>query len=61
MKPSMRKELLSQVEGLMNQYCNGCFLHKYLKREDGRRAAHRFCITQCTVGEQLQEYGKKLN
>ncbi|WP_257984365.1 zinc-finger domain-containing protein [Neobacillus cucumis] len=57
----MRKELLSQVEGLMNQYCNGCFLHKYLKREDGRRAAHRFCITQCTVGEQLQEYGKKLN
>ncbi|MFL6561863.1 MAG: zinc-finger domain-containing protein, partial [Bacillus sp. (in: firmicutes)] len=39
----------------------GCFLHQHLKKEDGRRAAHRFCITQCTVGEQLQEYGKKLS
>jgi hypothetical protein len=60
MKTIIRKELLSQVEGLINQYCDGCFLHQHLKKEGGRRVAHRFCISQCTVGEKLQEYGKKL-
>jgi hypothetical protein len=44
----------------MDQYCEGCFLHQQMNKEGGRRLAHRFCITQCTVGEQLQEYGKKL-
>ncbi|MEH7335907.1 zinc-finger domain-containing protein [Neobacillus drentensis] len=60
MKDQARKELLSQVENMINHYCAGCFLHQYLKKEGGRRAAHRFCISQCTVGEKLQEYGKKL-
>jgi hypothetical protein len=57
----IRRELLDHVEVLMNMYCEGCFLHKHLKKEGGRRVAHRFCITQCTIGEKLQEYGKKLN
>ncbi|NRD80508.1 zinc-finger domain-containing protein [Bacillus sp. BRMEA1] len=57
----VRRELLSQMELVMKQYCEGCFLHQHLKKEGGRRKAHRFCITQCTVGEQLKEYGKKLN
>jgi len=56
-----RRELLSHVESLMAQYCEGCFLHQHMKKEGGRRAAHRFCISQCTVGEQLQEFGKKLS
>ncbi|MDQ0197590.1 zinc-finger domain-containing protein [Neobacillus ginsengisoli] len=61
MKNSDRRELLSIVETLMGEYCEGCFLHRHLKKEGGRRLAHRFCITQCTVGEKLQEYGKKLS
>ncbi|WP_223593370.1 zinc-finger domain-containing protein [Neobacillus bataviensis] len=60
MKDQARKELLSQVENMINHYCEGCFLHQYLKKEGGRRTAHRFCISQCTVGEKLQEFGKKL-
>jgi hypothetical protein len=58
-KEADRKELLTQVEALMSQYCDGCFLHLQLKKESGKRFAHRFCITQCTVGEQLKEYGRK--
>ena len=61
MKQTARKELLSQVESLMQQYCEGCFLHEHLKKEGGRRLAHRFCISQCTVGDRIQEYGKKLS
>ncbi|MEW9049901.1 MAG: zinc-finger domain-containing protein [Neobacillus sp.] len=60
MKDSNRRELLSNVEALMAQYCNGCLLHQHFKQEGGRRFAHRFCISQCTVGERLKEYGKKL-
>jgi len=60
-KNAIRKELLSHVETLITEYCEGCFLHKQLKKEGGRRLAHRFCITQCTIGEKLQEYGKKLS
>ncbi|WP_342432048.1 zinc-finger domain-containing protein [Neobacillus sp. FSL H8-0543] len=60
MKNFNRKELFTNVETLMSQYCNGCLLHQHFKEEGGRRFAHRFCISQCTVGEKLQEYGKKL-
>ncbi|MEH7305046.1 zinc-finger domain-containing protein [Neobacillus drentensis] len=61
MKDLNRRELLGHVESLMTQYCEGCFLHQHLKKEGGRRAAHRFCISQCTIGEQLQKYGEKLS
>ncbi|MCM3566860.1 zinc-finger domain-containing protein [Neobacillus mesonae] len=61
MKESIRKEVIHQVESLMAEYCDGCFVHKQLKKDGGRRYAHRFCISQCTVGEKLQEYGRKLN
>ncbi|WP_213145086.1 zinc-finger domain-containing protein [Neobacillus citreus] len=59
-KESARKALFTQVEHLLNEYCEGCFVHRQLKREGGRRTAHRFCISQCTVGQKIQEYGKKL-
>lgn len=60
MKKAIRKELLTHVEALMEEYCEGCFLHKQMIKEGGRRSAHRFCISKCTIGEKLQEYGKKL-
>ncbi|MDP4161921.1 MAG: zinc-finger domain-containing protein [Bacillota bacterium] len=61
MKETERQELLANVEFLIEHYCNGCFLHKHLKDEGGRRKAHRFCITSCTVGEKLRECGGKLS
>ncbi|MDP4083514.1 MAG: zinc-finger domain-containing protein [Bacillota bacterium] len=56
-----RKELIEDVESLIAEYCNGCFVHQAHKEEYGRRFAHRFCITQCTVGEMLKKYGEKLS
>jgi hypothetical protein len=61
MKDVGRRQLIGNVESIMDQYCLGCFLNKYLKQEGGRRFAHRFCITKCTVGEKLKEFGKKLS
>lgn len=60
MEDTIRKELLRNIESLTSHYCEGCFLYRQLKKDGGRRLAHRFCISQCTVGEKLREYGKKL-
>ncbi len=60
MRQSDRVELFANVEGIMKQYCEGCFLHRQLKKEGGRRFAHRFCISKCTVGEMLKENGERL-
>lgn len=56
-----RKALFTEVEDIISTYCEGCFLHKHMKEEKGRRRAHRFCITQCTIGEQLKTIGKELS
>ncbi|WP_455663152.1 zinc-finger domain-containing protein [Pradoshia sp.] len=56
-----KKNTFRQVDRLLNTYCEGCFLHKQLVTDHGRRHAHRFCITKCTVGEQLKMMGSQLN
>ncbi|XJZ25907.1 zinc-finger domain-containing protein [Bacillota bacterium Lsc_1132] len=61
MKEMNRTELLETLQWTISQYCDGCFLNKHLRKSEGKRAAHRFCISQCTVGEKLREYGKKLS
>jgi hypothetical protein len=60
-KDRTKKELFESVQIMMEQYCKGCFLHQHLKKEFGKRAAHRFCITDCTVGEKLREFGERLS
>ncbi|AGX05201.1 MULTISPECIES: zinc-finger domain-containing protein [Bacillaceae] len=56
-----RKDIYKETEELMEQYCKGCFLHKYHKEEKGKRFAHRFCITQCTIGEKIKKCGSRLS
>ncbi|MFB6466083.1 zinc-finger domain-containing protein [Cytobacillus sp. Hz8] len=56
-----RKKLLDEMDYIMSQYCENCFLYKYHRDEKGKRFAHRFCITKCTVGEQLKYFGKELS
>ncbi|WP_053363902.1 zinc-finger domain-containing protein [Bacillus sp. FJAT-27251] len=56
-----RKDLLEEVEELLATYCEGCFLKKQHKKDHGKRFAHRFCITACTVGEKIKVCGAKLS
>ncbi|MGV2938521.1 zinc-finger domain-containing protein [Mesobacillus sp. LC4] len=55
-----RNEILAEVETLLTTYCNGCFLKKLHRQENGKRHAHRFCINECTVGEKIKKCGQKL-
>jgi hypothetical protein len=56
-----RKKLIEEADELMKDYCKDCFLYRQNKLELGKRGAHRFCISQCTVGYKLKEYGEKLS
>jgi hypothetical protein len=55
-----KQEILANLDSIQTYYCQNCFLHKHLKQEKGRRHAHRFCITECTVGEKIKEFGEML-
>lgn len=56
-----RKKLMQEADELMKEFCQDCFLYQHNKTEYGKRNAHRFCISQCTVGNKLKEYGEKLS
>ncbi|WP_081707555.1 zinc-finger domain-containing protein [Bacillus massiliigorillae] len=56
-----RKIVLQQIEETLTLYCNGCFLYNHHKKDYGRTYAHKYCLSSCTVGERLKDFGQKLN
>ncbi|ABO66582.1 MULTISPECIES: zinc-finger domain-containing protein [Geobacillus] len=59
-KRNRRKEILEQIAWLEETYCDGCFLKSTFRKEYGKTYAQSFCIQQCTVGEQMRQYGEML-
>ncbi|KAB7708975.1 zinc-finger domain-containing protein [Bacillus aerolatus] len=55
-----RKQLMAEVEELLHTYCEDCLLKAAFRKEKGKSFAHKFCITTCTVGEQLRKRGEQL-
>ncbi|TQR20733.1 zinc-finger domain-containing protein [Psychrobacillus vulpis] len=53
-------QIINEIDYLINTYCEGCLVLKCLRKEKGRRAAHNFCISACTVGEEIKQAGEKL-
>jgi len=60
-KKERRKQLLDKVDQTLQAYCDGCFLYSTHKKELGRTYAHKFCLSHCTIGQQLKDVGKQLN
>ncbi|MDQ0272043.1 zinc-finger domain-containing protein [Cytobacillus purgationiresistens] len=56
-----KKKIVQEVGSLMGHYCEECFLYKHHRKEKGRNFAHRFCISECTVGQKIKSIGKKLS
>lgn len=46
---------------MLTTYCEGCFVRTQIRKDEGKTAAHRFCISNCTIGTQLQFLGNELN
>ena len=56
-----RKRIYEEVDEVISTYCQDCFLQKHFRKEKGKAYAHKFCITQCTVGEKLKQLGQELS
>ncbi|HSI67396.1 MAG TPA: zinc-finger domain-containing protein [Planococcus sp. (in: firmicutes)] len=53
--------IINEIDHMMENYCEGCFIKKQLRKDKSKGAAHRFCIETCTVGSQLKFLGNELN
>ena len=52
-----KKQLITEVNDLLETYCEGCFLREHNRKTNSKYYAHSFCIRQCTVGETLKNMG----
>lgn len=55
-----RKEILAKLNDIQSMYCEGCFIKSTFRKEVGKTYAQSFCITHCTVGEMIKQYGEML-
>lgn len=56
-----RVAIMSGIDEIMDRYCRGCLVKETLNKERGKTAAHRFCIRECTIGDQLRFLGNEMN
>jgi hypothetical protein len=56
----LNKQIVSEIDDLLETYCDGCLIKNALRQNGGKTVAHRFCINTCTVGDQLQFLGAEL-
>lgn len=52
--------VIKEIDEIVENYCEGCFVKNQLRKDRGKSGAHRFCIESCTVGEQLHFLGEEL-
>lgn len=52
--------VMKEIDELTDVYCTDCLVLRDFRKTRGKTGAHRFCIEQCTVGEQLQFLGEEL-
>ncbi len=53
--------VMYEINEILDTYCEGCFLKQQLSKDKGKTGSHKFCITACTIGEQLQFLGSEMN
>lgn len=56
-----RAHIIEEIDEVMDRFCENCLVKKTLNQERGKTAAHRFCIQECTIGDQLRFLGNEMN
>lgn len=59
--PMDKSIIMNEIDSIIDTYCEGCFLKRQLAKDKGKTAAHKFCITGCTIGDQLRFLGNEMN
>ncbi|MEV9639177.1 zinc-finger domain-containing protein [Mammaliicoccus sciuri] len=53
--------VMKDINQLLDIYCEGCYVKRQLIKERGKTGAHQFCISECTIGDQLKFLGSEIN
>lgn len=53
-----RKQYIREMDELTDTYCEGCLVKQTLTKERSKTNAHRFCITECSIGLTIQKIGE---
>ncbi|CAM4151826.1 zinc-finger domain-containing protein [Lacicoccus alkaliphilus] len=56
----MKEKTLLKINQLEEKYCHGCLLKKMNREQGTRTSAHKFCITECSVGLRIRSHGNQL-
>jgi hypothetical protein len=56
----MDLKTLDRINQLETRYCKECLIKKIKRNEESRTEAHKFCITQCSIGLRIRSHGNQL-
>lgn len=56
----MKQETLYKINQLEEKYCHGCLLKKLNRDRGNQTSAHKFCISECSVGLKIRSHGNQL-
>ncbi|TDM04238.1 zinc-finger domain-containing protein [Macrococcus carouselicus] len=52
-------DTVRKINQLEDHYCHQCLIKKTL-RQDSKTKAHHYCISKCSVGLQIKQWGNNL-
>lgn len=56
----MTKAIVETIDALQDTYCNNCPVKQALREDRGKRGAHYFCISACSIGQKIKALGTQL-
>ncbi|MFD2829318.1 zinc-finger domain-containing protein [Corticicoccus populi] len=56
----MNFKTLEKINQLEARYCKNCLIKKIKRDEESRTQAHKFCISECSVGLKIRSHGNQL-
>lgn len=56
----MKIDTLEKINQLERRYCRDCLVKKHNRDEGNRSSAHKFCITECSIGLEIKSHGNQL-
>ena len=57
----MSKEIISQIEKLLNEDCKGCKVKPFLRKEQSRYLAKEHCEKVCPIGKKIKKLSLTLD
>lgn len=55
-----RKAILNEITALEKKHCKNCETRIEIQSQVGQSQSNRYCVSECDIGKEIQNLGKKL-